>query len=194
MLDLDLARAANTKAATGGVYAERFWSHVAKSEGDGCWTWTASRDRLGYGRMKVGSHTDGSRKTVSAHRLAWELAEGPIPEGLCVLHRCDNRPCVRPEHLFLGTVADNNHDMIAKGRQARGDRSGARTKPERLARGERNSKSKMTEPDVRLARALYRSGLSSMKDLARLYGIWPNAMWRILRGESWAHVTNEAYP
>jgi len=72
------------------------------------------RDRQGYGRKKVGS------RTVLAHRHAWELANGLVPEGLCVLHRCDNPPCINPDHLFLGTRADNNADRDAKGRSKRG--------------------------------------------------------------------------
>jgi hypothetical protein len=88
---------------------ELFWPKVDKS-GD-CWIWTAYRTKQGYGRLKV--------KTVHqklAHRLAWEFAKGPVPDGLFVLHRCDNPPCVNPDHLFLGTLIDNNLDRARKGR------------------------------------------------------------------------------
>lgn len=77
---------------------------------EGCWEWTGATT-WGYGEV--------NRQGISGrrvHRLAWEFAYGPIPDGLMVLHRCDNRSCVRPDHLFLGTAADNMHDMIAKGR------------------------------------------------------------------------------
>lgn len=87
---------------------ERFWAHVAQSEG--CWEWQASVFRTGYGQFR-----DGGR-SMRAHRVAWELVNGPIPEGLHVCHRCDNRKCVRPDHLFLGTRSDNMQDMSAKGR------------------------------------------------------------------------------
>lgn len=87
---------------------ERFWSKVEKT--DDCWEWTASKDNHGYGHLGING------KIIRAHRVAWELTTGPIPTGLCVLHKCDNPGCVRPDHLFIGTKADNNHDMIAKGR------------------------------------------------------------------------------
>lgn len=90
---------------------DRFWNKVDRS-GD-CWTWQGSRDRKGYGRVSV------NQRPVLAHRFSWTLSHGPIPDGLCVLHKCDNPPCVNPEHLFLGTIADNNRDMVAKGRHAR---------------------------------------------------------------------------
>jgi hypothetical protein len=90
----------------------RFWSKVDQSSGD-CWTWTAATYQ-GYGRFQVGG-PKGNR-TVAAHRMAWELTHGPIPDKLHVLHHCDNPPCCRPEHLFLGTIRDNNADAQAKDR------------------------------------------------------------------------------
>ena len=93
--------------------AERFWEKVAITRG--CWLWTGRpRNAYGYGRLRLGGEHD---PTTNAHRVAWLLANGPIPEGLWVLHRCDNARCVRPDHLFLGTPADNIHDMDRKGRR-----------------------------------------------------------------------------
>jgi hypothetical protein len=94
----------------GETLAQRFWGKVKKS--DGCWEWQAYRDEDGYG--SVGSFGNADR--MSTHRYSWVLHNGPIPADLFVLHRCDNPPCVRPDHLFLGTVLDNNRDAIAKGR------------------------------------------------------------------------------
>lgn len=88
----------------------RFWSNVRRS--DGCWEWTGSKRGNGYGCLAVGG------RQVGAHRVAWETQNGPIPEGLFVLHKCDNPPCVRPDHLFLGTAKDNAMDMARKGRAA----------------------------------------------------------------------------
>jgi hypothetical protein len=86
----------------------RFWEKVLKT--DGCWVWIAARNPLGYGLASVES------RTIKAYRVSWELSNGPIPKGLCVLHRCDNPPCVNPDHLFLGTIRDNNIDRQRKGR------------------------------------------------------------------------------
>lgn len=88
--------------------AERFWSHVAKS--DGCWEWTGTRPHNKYGRFRIGE------TFVMSHRYSWTITNGAIPEGQCVCHRCDNMKCVRPDHLFLGTHTDNMRDAQGKGR------------------------------------------------------------------------------
>lgn len=92
-----------------GDPVERFMSRVAVDP-DGCWLWTGLADQHGYGRI----HFEG--RVTRAHRVSWMIHEGPIPEGQKVLHRCDTPACVRPDHLFLGTQADNMADMNAKGR------------------------------------------------------------------------------
>ena len=88
---------------------ERFWSKVRKADGDACWAWTGAK-RSDYGAIKIAGDS------VLAHRVAWELTNGPIPEGQHVLHRCDNPPCVNPSHLFTGSHADNMRDAFRKGR------------------------------------------------------------------------------
>jgi hypothetical protein len=89
---------------------DRFWAKVNRRGPDDCWVWTGSTDPRGYG------HIWRQGRLVPTHRLSYELNRGPIPDGMCVLHRCDNPPCCNPSHLFLGTKADNAHDMHAKGR------------------------------------------------------------------------------
>lgn len=93
--------------------AARFWTKVQKS--DACWEWTGAVTRAGYGHFAW--YENDQHRQGGAHRYSWMLAFGHIPEAMLVCHRCDNRRCVRPEHLFLGTFTDNEHDKIAKGRK-----------------------------------------------------------------------------
>lgn len=169
---------------------ERFWSKVDTS-GD-CWLWPFGKDRRGYG------HTYSPQgKRVPAHRYAWELTNGPIPHGLFVCHHCDNPPCVRPDHLFLGTHADNMADAKRKGRMNVGDANGmrrhperhrARTKPELAPRGTRNGNAKLTEENVAEIRAAFATGEARRIDLARKYGVSNALVCAIIKRTAWRHV------
>lgn len=154
-----------------GTYEERFRSKIDK--GPGCWEWQAGRDDKDYGRFCL----DG--KSVLAHRLSYELDVEPIPEDLCVLHRCDNPGCVNPEHLFLGTQQDNIQDMIDKGRKV------WRKPP--TTRGEDSPVAKLVESQVHEIRSLFAEGWGR-KDIGDAYGIAEPSVTRIGTRKSWAHV------
>ncbi len=122
-------------------FQEKFWSRVNRQPADGCWLWIGARSSNGYGSVRLG------KRMVNAHRIAWVMYNGEIPQDVWVLHICDvncsagdksYRLCVRPGHMFLGTAHDNAQDASVKGRLATGDRSGQRLHPERTARGDRN--------------------------------------------------------
>lgn len=148
-----------------------------------CWLWTGARcqGKWGYGRLDVG----GSQ--VRAHRLSWTLYLGPIPDGAQVLHSCDNPPCVNPSHLFLGTHADNMADMVAKGRQATGDRNGSRLHPERVARGGRQGASKLNDESVMDIRRLASTGVAQ-DVLAAVYQVTRANILAILKRKTWSHL------
>jgi hypothetical protein len=148
--------------------ADRFWKLVDKSDPDGCWTWTGYINRGGYGKFLL-----RDRKPVSAHRFAYELIHGPIPDGLSVCHTCDNRNCVRPDHLFLGTPAENASDRDTKGRWSSG--------PKRHS-------AKLTESDVREIRQLAASGMPQ-SDIGKRFGVHEDTVIRIVRRKTWQNVT-----
>lgn len=113
-----LREAEAKRRASSRDVGERFWEKVDRSAGlDGCWPFMGARDDHGYGRFRIGSKADDTGRTILAHRFAYELVVGPLPEGMGACHRCDNPPCCNAErHLFPGTHADNMHDMLLKGR------------------------------------------------------------------------------
>jgi hypothetical protein len=101
------------RAYVKGERNSRFWSKVVIKTPEECWEWQASKNCHGYGRFNLEGRAHGAR---GAHVVAWMLTHGPVPDGLCVLHRCDNPGCVNPNHLFLGTHTDNMRDMVNKNR------------------------------------------------------------------------------
>ncbi len=144
---------------------DRFWTSVEKSEG--CWPFIGYRNKQGYGQIR---YTGGSL----AHRLSWIIHHnGQVPNGLCVLHRCDNPPCVNPAHLFIGTRHDNSRDMYKKVRQAR---------------GERNARAKLKEADVLKIRKQYAAGGITLDTLAQSFKVSESAIWLAIRGYNWKHI------
>ncbi len=166
---------------------ERFWSKVDRS-GD-CWLWTGARHARGYGAVMVGSRRDGTRRMTYAHRISYELTNGPIPSGMLVRHACDNPPCVNPAHLLAGTQTDNMRDAAERGRTTSGDRHPWRTHPELIRRGEAHHGAKLTGEHVREIRRRYAAGGISQRVLGAQYGIQQGAVSAILRGKKWSHVS-----
>lgn len=149
---------------------ERFESKYKVDESAGCWLWTGSKDKDGYGKIYANS------KHSRGHRVSYELHVGPVPEGVCVLHRCDTPSCVNPDCLFLGTIDDNNKDKAAKGRAARNfGESGC---------------SNLTEADVRLIKQflLRCSVLGAGEFLSRWFGVAQSTISMIKHKSNWSHV------
>ena len=159
--------------------AERFWGNVNKSgpviseKLGNCWVWTASGQR--YGKIRKRG------KYVSTHRLSWELANGPIPQGMIVLHKCDNMKCVRPDHLAIGTYQDNVDDRELKGRHPH------KTNPPRMA-GSKNPSAKLTESQAEEIR----KSKERQIDLATRFGVAQTTISKIKRFKNWKPV--EATP
>ena len=154
------------------VLEERFWRKVRKT--DRCWIWDAVVDSSGYGFLKGegGKHA----KNISAHRYSYTLHHGPIPDGLVVMHSCDNRRCVNPDHLSVGTHKDNTQDMISKGRAAKGN--------DRPRVGSDNGRALLTEDKVRYIRA----STASHAALARELGVTDVCIFKVRAGQTWSHV------
>jgi hypothetical protein len=133
----------------------------------GCWNWTAGKDKNGYGQF-----SPYRRQNMRAHRASYELHREPIPEGLCVCHRCDNPSCINPDHLFLGTNAENTADRQAKGRQ-------------RYAIGSACGRAKLTEEEVSVILAA--EGVTHRK-LADRFGVTQSTISEIRSRKIWTHV------
>ena len=157
-----------TLKCRGSLTGEQKFTSVGWDVVSECWVWRGRLDAGGYGYFNL------SGKAIKAHRFSWEMSKGPIPAGILVLHRCDNRPCIRPEHLFLGTDADNVADMDQKGRRY-------------VLRGEKNGHSKLSESDV-LKIAYSPAGYGTGRALAAAYHVSPSTISLIRLGKVWKHV------
>lgn len=150
-----------------------FWMKVEKSAE--CWTWRGTLAAYGYGR------TTWMGRQTGTHRVSWEIHHGAIPDGLSVLHRCDNPPCVNPAHLFLGTQTDNMRDMTSKSRHAH------QAHPETYPKGVRHWKARLTEEMVLSIRRRHARG-ETFADIAREVGISRATVSQAGRGQTWAHI------
>lgn len=145
-------------------FLAKFWSRVDKKDATSCWLWLGGTNDAGYGQVW------DQAKMAKAHRISWELTYGSIPEGVFVCHSCDNPPCVNPNHLFLGTNADNMHDMVVKGRSSHGiDKVDA----------------KLNEEKVRHIRNSSMFGW----ELAELFGVHTSTIYCARNRTTWKHAT-----
>lgn len=147
--------------------SRRLWSRVDRSQ-EGCWEWQAGKTAAGYGEFMF------QRKMYYAHRAAWILSCGDIPDGKCVRHKCDNPACCRPDHLELGTQNDNVQDMMSRGRG-------------RKAVGNQNARSKLNPTKVRQVRRMRRQG-KTLKQIAEAMGVNDKTIHAIVTGKTWKHV------
>jgi hypothetical protein len=150
---------------------ERFLAKIIEGAMDECWEWQGSRDHLGYGHIRRSKGESGS---ILAHRVSYELFNGPIPEGLDIRHRCDNPPCVNPHHLEPGTVQDNMRDMHTRGRRGRN----ATTR----------SDAKLTDDQVREIRQRWELGGTTQRTLAAEYNVTQPLISLVVRRKLRAHV------
>lgn len=165
-----IVHSARERGRSARPMAERFWEKVALAEPDQCWRWLGAKVG-GYGSFMVRSLGYSKRVTDRAHRVAWRLARGPIPPGMQILHKCDVRLCVNPEHLFLGTNADNVADRVRKGRSA-------------SQQGAKNPRAVLTP----LAVALIRATPGETRLFAELFGVAPNVIRYARTGKTWRHL------
>lgn len=149
--------------------AERLWSRVDK--GHGCWLWRGYVTAAGYGQMGAGL----------THRVSYELTYGPIPTGLEICHSCDTPNCVRPDHLFIGTHAENMADMAIKNRSNYGRH------PESIKRGEQVGTSILTSAQVIEIRLQHKAGMTQAQ-LARQYRVTASCIYDVIKRKNWAHI------
>lgn len=175
---------------------KRYWSYVDVGEPDECWEWQGGRSDNEYGVFWC------QNRIVSAHRMGYMIYHEKSPGELLVCHKCDNRPCCNPHHWFLGTPADNQTDMKLKGRSAKGEKSGAHTKPESVRRGkdnhwygvlhtwslgEKNVNARLTREQIPLIREMVNSGMF-MTEVAKLFKVSDVSINNIMNGKTWKHV------
>lgn len=154
---------------------ERIFQRVGASydvDDNGCWVWAKSKDKDGYGVLYA--RENGKFSKFLAHRISYMLHVGDIPAGYLVCHTCDNPSCINPDHLFLGTHADNHKD---------------RNQKERQSKGEEHGRAKLTEVDVLEMYRLHHDGVSAYR-LSLMFGISSTQAWEIVNGKAWVYLFN----
>jgi hypothetical protein len=166
------------------MQVKNFWKKVVKGEPGECWKWTGAKTPRGYGRIML------KPKVCLAHRMAWTCSRGAIPDGLCVLHNCDNPECTNPSHLRIGTHQENMCDMVTRNRcnPLKGDDHPFRINPERAPRGETNGMAKLNKEKVSMIRSLYREGGETYHSLAFKFGVSFGLIGEVVRHRIWRHI------
>lgn len=163
---------------------ERFNKNASLPDENGCMNWKGRLSKKGYSVMGIGSRLDNSRKTVYVHRVSFELHKGLIPDGMLVCHSCDNRKCVNPEHLFLGSSKDNSQDMVKKGRA--GMKKGI-IPPQFMKNIIGKENAKLTIEQVKnIKKRLLEN--EYYVDLAKEYGVSRSCISDIKRNATWKNV------
>lgn len=150
----------------------------------GCWLWLKGTFRFGYGNARVNG------KTIGAHRASWIAYRGPIPDGLCVCHKCDTPQCINPDHLYLGTKLDNARDMHRRGRNSWTRHPHLQRAVRAGQLGEKHSRNKLTDSQVLDARRMRSEAAMTYEDIARYFGVWNSTIRRICIGLHWTHLND----
>lgn len=156
---------------------ERFWSKVNVCDDDSCWEWKASIMNSGYGQF-ITRH-NGKTYALSCHRLSYEITFGNIPDGLLVCHHCDNKICVNPKHLFLGTASDNLYDAVRKGRH--------KSNSKKMS-GERNPRAKLSKDDIMKIRSLFSKGVTRDELYKKYPIVYHTQICLIINKKTWKHI------
>ena len=156
------------------IQVNAFWSKIDATDSvKDCWNWLGAKKPKGYGNVRI------DKKYLLAHRVAFELCNGPIPKGLIVCHVCDNPSCCNPNHLMLGTVKSNTADMLIKNRQK---------KPETAARGINNGNAKLNDEKVKQIKSLYKTKEKDQYELAEMFGVSQATIGSVILNKTWRHV------
>lgn len=154
------------------ILFRRFWNSVDVRKPDECWEWKKSRTERGYGKLEYVK--DGKAKTIGAHKMAYMLTYGSVPEDLLICHTCDNPPCCNPFHIFAGTNQDNRDDCVKKKRHAVGIKNGGGVK--------------LDETQVIKIRELYKTGNYTQDELVEMFQVSMSTIQRVLYRRGWKHI------
>lgn len=169
-------------------FLSKFHARIDKRSDTSCWLWIGARTANGYGSFYVHD------QIWMAHRVLYYITTGDDPDQLLVCHHCDVRLCCNPAHLFKGTYADNNHDAIAKGRNAKGERHKSRTAPDSVCRGAAHGMAVLTDDLVMEIRRRYAVGDISQSQLAKEFEVGQATVGLLVAGRTWRHLPTIPYP